>query len=384
MTDEVFAVARVAVAAAVIALFAASMILRLRASRGVPALRRWAALLFPLSQLAVLAFLFAFMVDRAVPLWVFLVSVGVGAMCLVADRALFKALAVAEEKEAEEERVALLQDQLALQEAHRAQVLSDARAAWEVFDGIERELDAVEEALRAAGKGAAPGAAAACGEGRAQEALDRLRRAVDRANPPRRFCEHRVVDALMGSKARACEEAGIRTVFDLALPDDLALPGVDLCAVMSNLMDNALRSCAEVPADLRFIELRARVAGGYVLVHLRNACLGERGGEGPQGKGRGFGRHGAEPSRTGFRMPEHGWGLLIVQDAVRRYDGSLTTERHGGVFLTSAALKLDGPASSAAADAADAPSFGGGGSPVRKAAGLAGASDAKEAPCPLS
>ena len=41
-------------------------------------------------------------------------------------------------------------------------------------------------------------------------------------------------------KVKACEEAGVRPRFSLEIPYDVAVPAVELCAVIANLADNGL------------------------------------------------------------------------------------------------------------------------------------------------
>ena len=48
-------------------------------------------------------------------------------------------------------------------------------------------------------------------------------------------------------------------------------------------------------------------------------------------------RHG-----RGSGLSEHGWGLVILDDLVRRHDGELVCEEKGGVFRVSVMLGLEG------------------------------------------
>ena len=48
-------------------------------------------------------------------------------------------------------------------------------------------------------------------------------------------------------------------------------------------------------------------------------------------------RHG-----RGSGLSEHGWGLVILDDLVRRHDGELVCEEKGGVFRVSVMLSLEG------------------------------------------
>jgi len=147
----------------------------------------------------------------------------------------------------------------------------------------------------------------------------------------KRSCEHQVVDALVSMKAAVCAERGIRLELDLALADDVSLPSVELCAVFSNLLDNAVSACGKVPEGARFIKLKARVDAGYLAVRMENSCAPAEPGEA---------RRAPRRSR-GDRLPEHGWGLNILKTLADRHDGTLETVQEDGVYRTTVLLKLD-------------------------------------------
>ena len=150
------------------------------------------------------------------------------------------------------------------------------------------------------------------------------------------YCEHPVVNAILLNKARDCERLGIKLTFGLEVPRDLYISNVDLCALFANTIDNAIHACEEVPEGKRFITVRARVAAGQLIFDAENSCI-----EGPQGTRRGkvsvTRRHG-----RGSGLSEHGWGLVILDDLVRRHDGELVCEEKGGVFRVSVMLSLEG------------------------------------------
>lgn len=149
-------------------------------------------------------------------------------------------------------------------------------------------------------------------------ASDRMRHAVELVSAERRgFCDHRIVDALLTAKVDACECAGIAVSCTLDIPDDLLVPGVELCAVFSNLLDNALRACEEVHSTEKreaSIEIKAHVAGE------------SKTRRGHEFRGRG--------------LAEHGWGLSILGAIAQRRDGSLHTECADGRFVAKVALRL--------------------------------------------
>lgn len=309
-------VVRNVIAACVLLLMCAFMAVLARRLRGVATSRLLINLLFPLSQLCIVAFLFFHAIAYDLSLWMFALVAIVGILCGPVDLLLFKALEESEKRELSRERVRLLEEQLQAQEEYLQRLAADIEEARRIREDVGRELAAVDELLE---------------QCEAERASQGLMRAVSLMDPVRkRSCEHRVVDALVAMKAAACEESGIRLELDLALADDISLSSVELCAVFSNLLDNAINACVEVPEGARFVELKARVDAGYLVVRMENSCAPEKPGE----------RRRASRRRSDH-LSEHGWGLGILETLADRHDGKLETSREGDVFRTAVILKVD-------------------------------------------
>ena len=290
-------IVRMIIAVGVLLLMCAIMAVLARRLRGVPPTRLLINLLFPFSQLCIVAFLFYYAIAYELPFWMFALVAVVGALCGPVDLVLFKALEA--------------------QEQYLRRLSADIDEARRVREDVARELAAVDDLLQ---------------RQEAEQASRGLMKAVGIMDSScKRSCEHQVVDALVSMKAAVCAERGIRLELDLALADDVSLPSVELCAVFSNLLDNAVSACGKVPEGARFIKLKARVDAGYLAVRMENSCAPAEPGEA---------RRAPRRSR-GDRLPEHGWGLNILKTLADRHDGTLETVQEDGVYRTTVLLKLD-------------------------------------------
>lgn len=308
---------RLVLAACVLLFMCAVMVVLARRLRGLAPMRLLINLLFPLSQLCIVAFLLYYAVEYDLPWWMFVLTAAMGILCGPVDLLLFKALRESEERELSRERVRLLEEQLEAQQDYLRRLSTDVDEAHRIRKEVAGELELVDALLDLR---------------EAEQASKGLMRAVDIMDSARKhYCGHRVVDALVSMKAAACEKAGIRLTVDLALDDDVALPSVELCAVFSNLLDNAIGACSSLPEGQRFVELKARVDAGYLVVRMENSCtpttLVER-------------RRAMKPRGTG--LPEHGWGLSILSSLAARHDGRLETAQEESVFTTAVILKVGG------------------------------------------
>lgn len=282
--------------------------------RKVPAARRWANLLMPASQAAIVAFILAYLMLFDTPPWLFALVVMLSVLCGMADTILLKALVAAEEKDLAQERVQILEEQMVAQERYREELLSDVDDLQSERQRIVQALEDAENSLRTKD---------------VEAGLSGVQAASQAIGVSRRLCAHPVIAALLAAKERICEEQEIATLFNVVVPENVALPGVDLCAVFSNMIDNAIHACAAVEGT-RFIEMRAHLAGGYLLVELKNSYV------------EGRSRNPVDASASVSPLSrEHGWGLSILQAIADRHEGSSVVEGNNGVFRMSLALKLD-------------------------------------------
>lgn len=295
-----------------------------------PRRRALVSLLFPLSQLVVLAFLAWYIIVYAPPLWVPVSVAAAVVPCMVVDLLLLRALVAIDDAELVVERVRLLEEQRDLQRVYFERLRDGLKEARVMRADILAVLCEVERLLTA-------------GEG--DEAAAVIRRTVDGMDSLDDYrCENRAVAALMSMKLLSCSDAGIDVDCQVVVPDGLEILDVDLCALFSNLMDNAIRSCRAVEGPRRRIELKACLVSGVLLVDLVNGCAMD--GEPPacpepEDEGR------APLAFDGHELPvpAHGWGLQILRSLAEHYGGSLKTEARGdGWFHATIMLVNERPA----------------------------------------
>lgn len=229
-------------------------------------LHRISFLLYPASQLVMVAVSAIWIVRLQLP-EVYLWIVGLLALaCIPVDFQLFREVRKTQEADILRERVCMLEEQERVQVAYRERIAADMEDIMKLRREVAEEMDEAVRRLREQEEG---------------DAQERLSRAVDiMGSTAFRLCEHRSADAVATMKVKACEEAGVRPRFSLEIPYDVAVPAVELCAVIANLADNGLAAA-----------LRARDANE----------LGELGGLGEPGASSASGEPGAssEPGASG-------------------------------------------------------------------------------------
>ena len=273
-------------------------------------------LLFPVSQLAVVA-LTAAAVRWFQAGWGYSCFVSLcGLVAAVYDPLLFRVLAEAGEREAAAEYARTVEGQLEVQREHLARMREAGRDAEEIrvelaglFGEVRGALDARDPEL----------------------ARTLLRRATDVVPPAgASFCRNPAVDALLASKLTRCRELGVELNVQAGIPMALPLPDLEVCAVLSNLIDNAVDAVRGFAPARRWVRVVSREAQGYLVVAVENPA-----DRAPQRRVRAA----LELGEDG-RIPEHGWGISIVEGVARRHAGAVTTSFEDGVYTVRVLLHL--------------------------------------------
>ena len=298
--------------------------------------------LFPISQICLIAFPLACSARYELSAAVYVPLIALGIACGPVDLLLFRALDQACRWFDSSSKVDMLQEQLQVQSALRQRSRRERDQASALRDQLRERLEQARADLRAEQAG------------KAGESLEDVISLI--GTRPQRFCQHPAVDALLEQKARAAKDLGASFCAELDIPADIQLPGVELCAVFSNLLDNALNACAKSPDGERRVEATARLWGMYLVVDVENSCPPprERGRvEGVSATG-GAGGSGRPPSGdvghqgddgTASPFPDlsvpHGWGQGIVREVARRHDGTFEAGKVDGVYRVRVILKQD-------------------------------------------
>ena len=138
-------------------------------------------------------------------------------------------------------------------------------------------------------------------------------------------------DYLINSKAAAAEAAGIRFQAQVEFPRHTNIRSVDLCAILGNLLDNAIEAARQVPEQSdRTVALTIRRIHQMLVIKVENRFAAAPVQENGQLK----------TTKTGGGL--HGWGLKSAQTAAEKYDGMVQTNVSGEIFRAVATLSYQG------------------------------------------
>lgn len=133
------------------------------------------------------------------------------------------------------------------------------------------------------------------------------------------ICANAALDAIAGHYELQARRTQIPVTWQISLPEKLPLPEEELCMVLGNLLENALRASAVLPPEQRRVNVTAQMLSPAMLGLIVENTYDERPNATPAGEG---------------------IGLTSVQTVVRKYAGQMTVETAGGVFRTNILLNL--------------------------------------------
>lgn len=132
------------------------------------------------------------------------------------------------------------------------------------------------------------------------------------------YCENPPVNAAVCHYANAAQHANILTEIELDIPSDLTVDSLELSMAVSNLMENAIQACRNLPVNhAKYIRFTGRNVG-RLLLEMENPCPED-----------------TALDENGYPVAheaEHGIGSKSVLAFAKKYDGELMYNSKHGVF----------------------------------------------------
>ena len=140
------------------------------------------------------------------------------------------------------------------------------------------------------------------------------------------FCENSLVNLLCSYFADKAASQGVQMEINVVFPEQLSISDMELCTVLSNGLENALRAVGEMKSSDKWIRFQSRVRQSNLLFEIKNPYEGEvliRDGM-PVSKGEG-----------------NGIGCKSIQSVIQAYKGHCLFEADKGVFALRVVLPLN-------------------------------------------
>ena len=146
------------------------------------------------------------------------------------------------------------------------------------------------------------------------------------------YTAHPLINSILTEFASRAEREGTSTEYDVVVDSRLNMDDVDLCSVLTNILENAAEGCARVPETKRFIRFKLYSKGNFLYFNCENSCDESS-----------LKRNNVRFSTTKDGSGAHGYGLRIIGGIAEKHNGILTTQAHNSVFTLTTNLCLDDP-----------------------------------------
>ena len=138
-----------------------------------------------------------------------------------------------------------------------------------------------------------------------------------------------IIDAVINSKVLYAERCNITVNVSTSYPIYVAIRQTDVCALLVNLIDNAIEACNKVEnPDQRYINIGISTIGEMIVIKIENSYDFKSS----------ILKSGGELRTTKENADLHGYGIKIVKSIVEKYNGSLEIEHYDDCFIAIAML----------------------------------------------
>ena len=141
------------------------------------------------------------------------------------------------------------------------------------------------------------------------------------------------LDAILNSKLSLALKNGIDVDYTAKCPEKLTVSDIDLCALIGNLIDNAVESCEKVAKaheegakELPFLRLYIGVLKKQLYISITNATTETV--------------RKLDSEYITNKRGNHGHGLRRINLMVEKYEGYINRQNEPGVFVTEIMLPL--------------------------------------------
>lgn len=95
-------------------------------------------------------------------------------------------------------------------------------------------------------------------------------------NPPSEYCENKAINYILGPYINRAKYEGIAVDCRIELPESSKIPEIDLCIILSNAIDNAIKASLDIPdVSRRRIEIRCKSKSAKLLIEVTNNYVGD-------------------------------------------------------------------------------------------------------------
>lgn len=143
---------------------------------------------------------------------------------------------------------------------------------------------------------------------------------------PNRYCENNTINMILSSFAAKAKNRGVVLVVEVGLPQSLSISETELCAMLSNGLENAIEAAAQVDDEkFRKVRISCQTHKGKLLIFIENSFTGK------------VVMQNALPQSL---REGHGFGVKSMAMIAEKYNGYFSFEAKDEIFTLRIVLPL--------------------------------------------
>ena len=138
------------------------------------------------------------------------------------------------------------------------------------------------------------------------------------------YCNNPLVNAVLWQKQQSAEKSGVAFSVDIEQSEDFPIDRIDICSLMVNLVDNALRECEN--CEKPFVEIDVNRKINMLFIGVKNSCATLKSGK--------------TRKLATTKNGDHGYGMEIINKIAEKYNGEFALTAENGAASASVMLEI--------------------------------------------
>ena len=142
--------------------------------------------------------------------------------------------------------------------------------------------------------------------------------------------DYALVNSILSEFAERASRYKTIVEYSIIIGRKLNMEDIDLCRMLTNILENAVEGCQKVSEGQRIIRLNLHSKGNFLFIKCENSCNEDN-----------LRITNGKYKSSKKNSDKHGYGLKIINGIAEKYNGILNVQVRGGFFAVTTTLCLD-------------------------------------------
>ena len=144
------------------------------------------------------------------------------------------------------------------------------------------------------------------------------------------YTANALVNSILSEFAERASRYKAIVEYSIIIGRKLNMEDIDLCRMLTNILENAVEGCQKVSEGQRVIRLNLHSKGNFLFIKCENSCNEDN-----------LRITNGKYKSSKKSSDRHGYGLKIINGIAEKYNGILNVQVRGGFFAVTTTLCLD-------------------------------------------